>query len=163
MKITNVSESLIAKTKKKEGFSAKPYPDPGTKKEPYTIGYGTTRYFDTGKKVTMSDKPISELEADRLLRGHFSTIVSPLVDKLCRDDLDQNEFDSLADFIYNAGATYTGKDGKVHYYNLFENVNKEIPKKEMIRYWESLAITGGGVKLNGLIARRKEEVETYYS
>ena len=160
MKITNVSESLIAKTKKKESFSAKPYKCPAGR---WTIGYGTTRYFDTGKAVTGTDKPISEGVGDLLIRGHFRTVVSPLVDKLCRDNLDQGEFDGIADFVYNAGATYIGKDGKVHYYNLFENVNKEIPKEEMTRYWENLAITGGGVKLNGLIARRKEEVELYYS
>ena len=160
MKITNVSEALIVRTKKKEAFSAKPYKCPAKR---WTKGYGTTRCFDTGKLVTENDKPITEAEGDRLLRGHFRTVVSPLVDKLCRDDLDQEEFDAIADFIYNAGATYIGKDGKVHYYNLFENVNKEIPKEEMVRYWENLAITGGGVKLNGLIARRKEEVELYYS
>jgi lysozyme len=159
-KITNVSESLIKKTKKSEKFVSKPYKCPAGV---WTIGYGTTRYFDTGKKVTGLDKAITPAEGDRLIRGHFRTVVSPLVDKLCRDDLDQEEFDSIADFIYNAGATYVGKDGKVHYYNLFEKVNKKIPKDEMTRYWENLAITGGGVKLNGLIARRKEEVELYYS
>jgi lysozyme len=160
MKITSVSDSLIAKTKKKEDFLAKPYKCPAGR---WTIGYGTTRYFDSGKKVTGTDKPINETEGYRLIRGHFRTVVSPLVDKLCRDDLDQEEFDSIADFIYNAGATYVDKKGKIRYYNLFENVNKKIPKVEMTRYWENLAITGGGVKLNGLIARRKEEVELYYS
>lgn len=159
-KITNVSESLIVKTKKKEYFESKPYKCPANV---WTIGYGTTRYFDTGKKVTGLDKPINEVEGDRLIRGHFRTVVSPLVDKLCRDDLYQEEFDAIADFIYNAGATYIDKKGKVQYYNLFVNVNKKLPKAEMVKYWENLAITGGGVKLNGLIARRKEEVELYYS
>ena len=98
-----------------------------------------------------------------MIRGHFRTLVEPLTDKLCRDTLTQGQFDAVSDFIYNAGATYTDKAGKVHYYNLFENVNKEIPKEEMVKYWDSLAVTGGGVVLNGLIARRKEEVSMYYS
>lgn len=158
-KIINVSDALIERTKKKEAFSAKPYLCPAGRP---TIGYGTTVYFDTKKKVTLKDKPIDKQEGDRLIRGWFATVVSPLVDRLCRDDLNSNEFDAIADFIYNSGATYVDKKGKVHYYNLFENVNKKLPKAEMTRYWENLAITANGVKLNGLIARRKEEVELYF-
>ncbi|SRR5215204_261717 len=159
VKITSVSESLIAKTKKDEDFCPSPYLCPA---KVHTIGYGTTRYFDTGKKVTMKDAPITAKEADRLLRGWFAKYVSPLVDKLCRDDLYQDEFDAIADFIYNAGATYVGKDGKIKYFNLFEKVNKKIPEAELTAYWENLAITGNGIKLKGLITRRKEEVEMYF-
>ncbi len=162
MKIKDVSNAQIAKTKLDELFVSHPYPDPGTGKNPITIGYGTTFYFDTKKHVTMTDKPVDEVEGDRLLRGHYSTIVSPLVDKLCRDDLTQNEFDEVADFIYNAGATYIDKKGKVQYYNLFKNINAKMNQKDLTTYWESLAITGGGKKLNGLITRRKEEVEGYF-
>ncbi|WP_281225355.1 lysozyme [Flavobacterium aquiphilum] len=161
-KITSVSESFIAKIKKSEGFKSRPYPDPGTKGRPFTIGYGTTRYFDTGKLVTMVDKPIDEKEGDRLLRGWFSKYVSPLVDRLCRDDLTQDEFDAIADFVYNAGATYIDKKGNVKYFNLFEKVNNKVPKSELQAYWEKLCITGGGHILPGLITRRKEEVELYF-
>lgn len=161
-KIIAVSDAQIAKTKLDELFVSHPYADPGTGKDPITIGYGTTFYFDTKRHVTMSDKPIDKVEADRLLRGHYSTIVSPLVDKLCRDDLNQNQFDSLADFIYNAGATYIDKWGKIQFYNLFKNINNKMDEKDLTDYWDALAITGGGKKLNGLITRRKEEVSQFF-
>ncbi len=158
-KITEVSNDLISHIKLSEGFSSKPY------KKSYdvpTIGYGTTKYFDTGRKVTMKDKSISVAEGDRLLRGWFSTIVSPLVDRLIRDDIDQQDFDAIADFIYNAGATYKDSKGITRYYNLFDKINRKIPREELEPYWENLAITAGGVKLKGLIIRRKEEVDLYY-
>lgn len=158
-KITQVSDELIERTKLKEGFNSKPYPDPI--KIP-TIGYGTTKYFDTKKKVTLKDKPISLAEGDRLLRGWFSTIVSPLVDRLIRDDVDQYDFDAIADFIYNAGATYKDSKGIVRNYNLFDKINKKVPRTELEPYWENLATTANHVKLKGLIIRRKEEVNLYY-
>lgn len=158
-KITQVSNDLISKIKISEGFSAKPY------KKSYdvaTIGYGTTKYFDTKKKVTLKDKPISVAEGDRLLRGWFKTVVEPLVDRLIRDDIDQYDFDAIADFIYNAGATYKDSKGNVRYYNLFDKVNRKVPREELEPYWENLATTASGVKLKGLITRRKEEVDLYY-
>jgi len=163
MKITRIGNNGLELIKSFESFESKPYVDPGTGKEPITIGYGTTRYFDSKRKVTLQDKPISIVEADRLIKGDIESIFAPLTDKLCRDDLTQNEFDAVCSFIYNAGATYRGKDGKVHYYNLFEHINSRMKKESLVKYWESLAITGGGKKLNGLIKRRKKEAELFFT
>ena len=158
-KITKVSEELIERIKVSENFSAIPY-----KKsyDVWTIGYGTTRYFDTGKKVTKNDKVINKAEGDRLLRGWFTKKVEPLVDKVLRDDIDSYDFDAVADFIYNAGATYIDKRGKIQYFNLFDKINRKVPRSELEPYWENLCITASGIKLNGLIKRRKEEVDNYY-
>lgn len=158
-KITSVSESLIAKSKLDEGFEPKPYKCPGGE---WTIGYGTTRYFDTKKRVTQFAPAIDKIEADRLLRGHYNTVVHPVVDALCRDDLNQNEFDAVADFVYNAGATYLDKKGKVQYYNLFTHVNNKMALVPLTAYWQSLAITARGKRLSGLIKRRKFEVQLYF-
>jgi len=65
----------------------------------------------------MTDKPINEDEALRLKLGHINEVFAPLVNKLCRDDLKQNEFDALVSFVYNAGATYIAKNGTKKYYN----------------------------------------------
>lgn len=161
-KITSIGKNGLDLIKEFESFESKPYVDPGTGGEPITIGYGTTRYFDTKKKVTLKDTPISIAEADRLIQGEIKELFAPLVDKLCRDDLTQNEFDAVCSFVYNAGATYIGKDGKNHYYNLFENINNKMNKEDLIQYWSNLAISVGGKKLNGLIRRRKKEVELYF-
>lgn len=158
MKTTTVSGDLLKFLAEFESFRSKPYLCPS--KVP-TIGYGSTFYFDTKKRVTMDDKPINKDEALRLKLGHINTIFAPLVDKLCRDDLKQNEFDALVSFVYNAGATYRNSKGKNMYYNLFRNVNNYMNGNELYNYWTSLAVTGGGVKLNGLIRRRKKEVEMY--
>ena len=155
-KITKIGEEGLKLIKFFESFFSKPYICPAGV---ITIGYGTTRYFDTKLRVKLTDKPITEVEAIRLLKGDVEAIFAPLVDKLCRDDLNQNQFDAICSFVYNAGATYRGKDGKNHYYNIFDKVNK---KEDINEYWKSLAITGGGVKLNGLIKRRIKEVELYY-
>lgn len=160
MKITNIGQKGVELIAFFESFKSKPYVCPAGV---ITIGEGTTRYFDTKKRVSLSDKSITKEEARRLLKGDIETLYAPLVDKLCRDDLTQNEFDAVCSFVYNAGATYRGKDGKNHYYNLFEHINNKLSKEEMIKYWTSLAITGGGKKLNGLINRRKKEVELYFT
>jgi lysozyme len=155
-KITTIGKKGLDLIKFFESFSSKPYICPAGVA---TIGFGTTRYFDTKKRVNLTDKPITEIESVRLLKGDIESLYAPLVDKLCRDDLTQNEFDAVCSFVYNAGATYRGKDGKNHYFNLFEKVNS---KQNIKDYWEALAITGGGVKLKGLIKRRAKEVALYY-
>ena len=160
MKITNIGEKGIELIASLESFKSKPYICPAGV---ITIGEGTTRYFDTKKRVKLQDTPISKAEARRLLIGDIETIYAPLVDKLCRDDLNQNEFDAVCSFVYNAGATYRGKDGKNHYYNIFENINNKMNEKDLINYWENCAITGDGKKLNGLVKRRKLEAKLYFT
>ena len=160
MKIINIGEKGIELIASLESFKSKPYVCPAGV---ITIGEGTTRYFDTKKRVQLQDPPISKEEARRLLIGDIETIYAPLVDKLCRDDLNQNEFDAICSFVYNAGATYRGKDGKNHYYNIFENINNKMNEKDLINYWENCAITGNGKKLNGLVKRRKLEAKLYFT
>ena len=158
-KITTVSDNLIKFIEKYEGFSAKPYLCPA---KIWTIGLGSTFYFDTKKKVTEHDKPITHEEAVRLAKGHINSVFAPLCDKLCRDDLNQNQFDAVVDFLYNAGATYIDAHGKQQYFNLFHHINSNMPKQELTSYWQKLCITGGGKTLNGLIKRRAEEVSLFF-
>ena len=158
-KITTVSDELIKSIEKYEGFSEKPYKCPA---KIWTIGLGTTFYFDTKKRVKQNDKPITHEEAVRLAKGHINSVFAPLCDKLCRDNLNQNQFDAVVDFLYNAGATYIDKNGKQQYYNLFNNINSNMPEKELKAYWKKLCITGGGKTLNGLIKRREEEVNLFF-
>jgi len=158
-KIITVSDDFIKFLEKYEGFSAKPYKCPSGI---WTIGIGSTFYFDTKKRVSENDKPITYDEAVRLAKGHINSIFAPLCDKLCRDNLNQNEFNAVVDFLYNAGATYKDKSGKLKYFNLFHNINSNMPKKELSEYWRKLCITGGGKKLNGLIIRRQDEVNLFF-
>lgn len=157
MKITKVSKSFIEKIKHDEGFESKPYKCPAGV---WTIGYGTTRY-PNGKKVTADDMLITKEVAEVYLIEHLKK-VETIVDNLLRDDLNQNQFDAVCDFVYNAGTTYIDKKGIKRLYNLFKNINSYMTKGELTKYWSNLAVTGGGKKLNGLITRRKYEVDLFH-
>ena len=158
-KITSVSDELLNFLEEFESFRSKPYLCPAGVP---TIGFGTTFYFDTKRRVTMKDKSISIEEARRLKKGHLESVFCPLVDRLCRDDLKQNEFDALVSFVYNAGATYRSrKNGRVYYYNIFKHVNNRMNGQALYKYWTTLAVTGGGKRLNGLVRRRMREVRIY--
>src|SRR5437868_827293 len=67
MKISDVG---LALTTSCEGLELTAYPDPGTGKEPYTIGYGTTVYPD-GTKVKLGDT-CSKAQAVEYLRNDMS-------------------------------------------------------------------------------------------
>lgn len=67
-----------------------------------TIGCGMTYYPDTGKKVTMADKPLT-LEQ---VKNYFAQIVKPFelaVYSTTRDDITQNEFNAQVSLAYNIG------------------------------------------------------------
>lgn len=158
MKISSVSERLIEKTKLDEKFVPKPYRCPAGV---WSIGFGTT-YFPDGTRVTENSSKIDKVQANYYLRTHYRK-VSIFVDLLCRDDLNQNQFDAIADFVYNAGTTYTDKKtGVKRIYNLFANVNKRMPNPQLREYIEKLAVTGNGVRLNGLVKRRKEMADLFF-
>lgn len=159
MKITSIGNKGIEIIKQSEGFKSKPYLCPAGK---WTIGYGTTFYFDTKKRVTQNDKPITETEADRLLRGHVNTVFAPLTDKLCRDDLNQNQFDAVCDFIYNTGGGYIDRKGKFQYYDLFDHINNNMSQEYLTAYWLKCAITANKKPLKGLIVRRDKEVKLFF-
>ena len=63
-KITTVGEEGVKLIKSFEGFQSKPYKCPAGVP---TIGYGAT-FYPNGKKVTMTDRAITEQEATDLLR-----------------------------------------------------------------------------------------------
>jgi lysozyme len=157
-KITKVGAAGLNLIRQAESFSPHPYLCPAGV---WTIGFGTTFYFDTKKRVARNDAPINIAEGERLLRGHVDTVFAPLADKLCRDDLTQNEFDAVVDFLYNCGATYIDKRGKLQYYNIFHHINERMGPTALREYWQALCVTGGGKVLKGLISRRKNEVDLF--
>lgn len=158
IKITSIGIEGIDIIKQYEGFKSKPYLCPAGV---WTIGYGTTFYFDTKRRVKQTDNPITEKEAERLLIGHVNNVFAPIVDKLCRDDLKQNEFDALCSFVYNTGGGYTDRKGKFQYYDLFENVNENIPKVDLFDYWCECAVTANKKPLKGLVKRRLSEANLF--
>ena len=150
MKITKASNNLIELIKKFEGFSKIPYLCPANVA---TIGYGSTRYAN-GLKVTMKDKPISELQAIELLKDTLKQY-ELAVDSYCVDSLTQNQFDALVDFAYNCG------NGNLKSSTLLKKVNAN-PNDLTIGLEFAKWNKGGGKILNGLVKRRAAESELYF-
>jgi len=57
----------------------------------------------------------------------------------------------LVSHAYNTGGSDT----------LFKLINQKASIQEIRKWWENKYITGGGVKLKGLIERRKVEFNLY--
>jgi lysozyme len=133
--------------KKYEGFSSKPYLCPANIP---TIGWGSTRYAD-GTKVTMKDKSITKEEEGDILFKETLKIYEKIVNKKIKVTLNCNQFSALVSHTYNTGGSDT----------LFKLINEGKPSNEIREWWTTRYITGGGVKLNGLIKRRWSEYELY--
>lgn len=119
--IKNISQNGIDFIAKEEGCVLHPYKDIAGIP---TIGIGNT-YYATGIKVTMHDPPITKDEAYAL----FSQIVKhyeEAVWSLTRDDINQNNFDSLVSFSYNVGI------GSLKSSTLLKRINAN-PKDQTIR------------------------------
>jgi lysozyme len=131
-----------------EGFSSKPYPDPGTGAKPFTIGYGTTIYED-GKEVTMQDPYISEERAIQLLE-HDVIKFSNSVEKLVKISINDNEFAALVSFAYNCGIGNLTSSTLLKLLNA--NADKTAIGDQFLR-WDKAA----GKVMAGLTRRRQAE------
>lgn len=145
------SKKGIELIKKYEGFRSNPYLDAvGIP----TIGYGATHYGN-GIKVKMTDKPITEEEATILL-SKMLVSYEDSVNRLVTRELNQNQFDALVSFTYNLGGANLKSS------TLLKKVNAN-PCDRTIANEFNKWVNAGGKKLNGLVRRRKEESELYFS
>lgn len=149
-KITKTGTAGIELIKKFEGFMSKPYKCPAGIP---TIGYGATFYPD-GKKVTMSDKAITEAEGTALLASML-TKFEQYVDSYCIDTITQNQFDALVSFCYNLGPANLKASTLLKKVNL--NPNDETIRAEFMKWTKA-----GGKTLKGLVTRRTAEADLYF-
>lgn len=144
MKTSQIGLNLI---KYFEGFKSKPYLCPASIP---TIGYGSTRYAD-GKKIKLTDKPITELQGEELLKKTL-LFYENTVNEKAKVVLKQCQFDALVSHTYNTGGSNT----------LFNLINNEANDESVKKWFETKYITGGGKVLKGLIERRKAESKLYF-
>jgi len=91
-------------------------------------------------------------EADRALLDDLKIYEKIVLSKIKRV-INQNQFDALVSHTYNTGGSQT----------LFNLINQK-QSDALIRIWfETKYITAGGVKLKGLVRRRKAEAELFFS
>jgi lysozyme len=137
--------------KKYEGFMSEPYNCPAGVP---TIGYGAT-YYPNGNVVTLNDEPISKQYASELLADMLGSY-ERAVNRYVTADITQNQFDALVSFAYNLG------NGALKSSTLLKKVNAN-PCNENITYQFNRWVKAGGRTLRGLVKRRAEEAELYFS
>lgn len=148
-----INKAGLDMIKRSEGCVLKAYPDPATKGEPYTIGYGATFYED-GSKVKIGEK-ITQARADKLLAHHVS-LFSEQVDKLVTSEVNANQFAALVSFAFNCGIANLQKSTLLKRVNA--NPNDPSIRAEFMK-WNKAA----GKVMNGLTKRREEEANLYFS
>ena len=140
-----LDESGYSELHKREGLRTKPYLD--TRGIP-TISLGVT-YYPNGRKVTMQDKPITKIEAERLgkvIADRFSAEVTALI----KSKVNQNQFNALVSIAYNIGINGFKSSSFLKLVNKNPN-DPKIKEAIMLR-----------VKNKELIERRKSEVNQYF-
>ena len=136
-----------------EGFFSKPYLCPANVP---TIGYGTTIYPD-GKKVSLTDPPISKEEAKEYL-AHDLKKEEDNLNKFINDfglTLNENQFSALISFAYNLGF------GKIA--SPYSTVNRGLRSGDhaLTCHGMSLYNRAAGKVMRGLERRRKAEIDLY--
>jgi len=118
-----------------------------------TIGYGSTRYPD-GRKVILGEKLSSEKEATQLLLATMTSFEAAVNKHL--PNLNQCQFDALVSFAYNVGTGAFIKSTLLKK----AKVNPSDPSiVDEFQKW----VRGGGKVLPGLVTRRREEANLYFS
>lgn len=150
--INRISEKGLALIKQFEGFRSKPYRDAvGVP----TIGYGLTHYGD-GRQVKMTDKALSEAEADKMLREVVKVYEQDVDASIGAAALNQNQFDALVSFTYNLGAANLRNSTLLR--KLRVNPNDPSIRGEFMK-WR----LAGNQELEGLKRRRQAEADLYFS
>jgi len=114
-----------------------------------TIGYGNT-YYPNGVKVKLGDK-ISQEQAEELLKDILKKFEA-IVNRKLKVKVSQNQFDALVSHTYNTGGSDT----------LFRLINNGANEQDIRSWIETRYITANGVKLNGLVRRRKAESDLFF-
>jgi lysozyme len=147
----NCSRNCLDLVAEFEGLRLEAYLDPvGIP----TIGYGTIRYPD-GRKVQLGES-ITEREAEAFLTFECNN-VGKEVTALVKVPLNQNQFDALVSFCYNAGlGAFTDS-------TLLRKLNaSDFPGAvaEFLK-WNKGTIKGVKQELRGLTRRRTKEKELF--
>lgn len=127
-----------------EGFRADPYLDAvGVP----TIGYGST-YYPDGQRVRLTDPPISEPEARRLMQATLAEFEDGISAAL-RVGVTQSQFDALVCWAFNVGVSAAQQSTLMHRLNAGD---VQGAADQFLRWNRA-----GGQVLRGLTRRREAE------
>jgi GH24 family phage-related lysozyme (muramidase) len=134
-----------------EGCHLTAYPDPLSGGDPWTIGYGTTRY-PGGRRVSRGDK-ITVIEADMFVRTEIDQIAKKLSETVPHwSKMTDGQQSALISFSYNLGAGFYGTTG-------FETISKRLRERDWNAVPAALELyrnPGTNVE-SGLLRRRRAE------
>ena len=127
-----------------------------------TIGYGST-FYPSGRKVTMSDKPITQETAFWMLK-QVANMFAKDVDSLVTSNINQNQFNALVSFAFNLGSDIDADNipEGLGDSRLLKRVNANPNDPEIAREFVKWNKAGGRV-LDGLTKRRLKEAELYFT
>jgi len=108
---------------------------------------GTKDKKEAYANITINNKQEAEQALIEDLRV-FERIVSFKI----KIPLTQNQYDSLVSYTYNTGGSDT----------LFKLINKKAPEEQIRKWFETKYITANGVRLQGLVRRRKAESDLFF-
>ena len=145
-------QQAIALIKIFEGFSSIAYADPVSGNDPWTIGYGTTRYRN-GRSVVPGDT-ITEQIAASYLQEECDRIIATLNRTIPRwEMLEQNQQSAIASFAYNLGEHFYESEG-------FDSITQMLKTGDIRDAARIFGLyTNQGVP--GLVTRRKKEAELF--
>lgn len=114
--------------------------------EPWTIGWGSTRYVD-GTSVKAGDS-VSIHDADRLLNAVMQKMLNDAM-KYVKVELNQNQIDAITSFVYNVGV------GNFISSTLLRRINEKkfSEAADQFMRWRF----AGGREYAGLVRRREAE------
>jgi GH24 family phage-related lysozyme (muramidase) len=132
-----------------EGCHLEAYPDPLSGGDPWTIGYGTTRYGD-GRPVKRGDK-INAIEADLLLRQEVDRIAAKLRATVPYwAEMADHQKCALVSVAYNLGTGFYGAKG-------FETISKRLREKDWPGVPDALLLyRNPGTNVEAGLRRRRE-------
>ena len=156
MKVDRKGEKFL---QDREGWMSTPYLCSSRKP---TIGFGNT-YYPGGRKVTLKDPAITKEYGIKIFREVLKGFERD-VNSLVTAKLTQNQYNAILSFAYNVGTDIDadnipeglGDSTLLKFIN--KNPNDPRIAKELMKW-----INSNRIPNNGLIKRRKLEVELYYS
>lgn len=148
--IKSLSENGINKLKKVEGFRSEMYLDSAGLP---TIGYGTL--IDAAHEQHLLKAKITESQAVDLLKKDLVRFEKAIQDTI-NVDLTQGQYDALVLFVYNVGEANFRRSTLLKKIN--SKANPEEIKSQFLRW-----VNAGGKQINGLVKRRNEEIELFFS
>ena len=148
-KLTKEGFELI---KAHEGLRLKAYPDPGTKSDPWTIGYGHTSA--AGPPKVTPNMVITKDYAEEVFLRDLKTFENHVRFSV-KTPITDNQFSALVSFVYNVGPTNFDRSSVLRCVNArqFDLVPAKL----------ALYNRAAGKVLRGLVKRRAEEGKLFTS